>query len=224
MQSILIASKNPKNAHEHAVSICKKNKIHDIDVDISVYEKAVGIADIRTIQKKLFLKPIKSGTKAVVIEANEGLTVETQNSLLKILEEPPENTIIIVTVLNKEFLLPTILSRCKIIEIKDTNKKLGKNELSTLNSQLSILFSDRVGDKMKLAQDMGNRKQEAIAWLEQLLLLLREDVISMINNKEKDSISKYLNLIKQIEKTYIIIKTTNVNQRFALENLFLSFS
>ena len=44
------------------------------------------------------------------------MTVESQNALLKTLEEPPEYAIIILVTNNKESLLPTIKSRCEIIK------------------------------------------------------------------------------------------------------------
>ena len=67
------------------------------------------------------LKPFKGKTKVVVIQSYESITKEAQNALLKVLEEPPANTLIIILTLKKEFLLPTILSRCKIINLKEEN-------------------------------------------------------------------------------------------------------
>jgi len=94
MQSILLIAKNNKNSLEYAISISKKNKIDQIDITVENFEKIIGIEDVRNIQKKLFLKPIKSEVKSVIIDAFLGLTVEAQNALLKVLEEPPANTII----------------------------------------------------------------------------------------------------------------------------------
>ncbi len=228
MQSFLIASKDPGKSHEYALDLCKKNKINDIDINLPVFEKTVGIEDVRNIQRRLFLKPIKSDIKAVIIEACDGLTIEAQNSLLKILEEPPENTIIIVTVLNKNLMLSTIISRCKVIEIPTAHKELEKNELSVFNSQLSTLISGGVEERLKLAEHLGKTKDETIAWLEQMIIIVRKNLIDLVKNNSQTernfSVSKYLNILKNLEETYTVIKTTNVNRRFALENLFLSFN
>ncbi len=226
MQSILITSKNKKNSHKHAAWIASNNKIDNLDIDIVSFEKIIGIEDIRALQKRLFLKPIKGNVKAAIIEAYEGLTIEAQNALLKVLEEPPENTIIIVTIPNKNLLLPTILSRCKIIELKEEFKEPTEKEISQYLNILISLPKSSMGEKLKLAQDFGKSREDAIIWLEQMSVVVRKSLINSIKNnssiRQEFSASGYLNILKLLEETYTAIKTTNVNQRFALENLFLS--
>src|SRR3989344_5694025 len=58
--------------------------------------------------------------------AYSDITLEAQNALLKILEEPPNNTIIIITTPKKELLLPTIISRCKVIVLQEKEIKKHK--------------------------------------------------------------------------------------------------
>ena len=138
MHSFLIVSKNKKNALDYVMEECRKNQIDKFDINLLAFEKAIGIEDVRNFQKKIILKPIKSKTKAVILDGSNGITMEAQNALLKILEEPPANTIIYITCPNKELLLPTILSRCKIIELKDKDPELPKEEIT---QYLSILIS-----------------------------------------------------------------------------------
>ncbi len=117
MQSLIIVGSAEK-VKEEAISIFKKNKIDITDVSINTSDKAFGIGDAREIQKKALLAPIKSPARGFAIIAVTGITIEAQNALLKALEEPHEQTLIIIGVTNKEILLPTILSRCKIIELE----------------------------------------------------------------------------------------------------------
>jgi len=226
MQSLLIISKDQNNSLDYAMSLCKKNKIDTIDINAENFEKTIGIEDIRNIQKRLFLKPIKSEIKCVIINASSGLTTEAQNALLKVLEEPPANTIIIVTATSKDFFLPTILSRCKIIVLKETLQELSDREISIYQNIIKWLVEDEVGKKMKLAQDLGKTREESLIWLEQILTVIRKKMIDEISNSSENnknfSSSYYLYILKKFQKTHTIIKTSNVNQRFALENLFLS--
>lgn len=46
------------------------------------------------------------------------MTVQAQNALLKTLEEPPEYAVILILTTNMETLLPTILSRCVVLNMK----------------------------------------------------------------------------------------------------------
>lgn len=217
MHSFLIASTNKKTASDYINDFCNKEKIDPIDINLQIFEKAMGIPDVRNIQKNILLKPFKGKTKAVIIQAYEGITTEAQNSLLKVLEEPPANTIIIISVPNKELLLPTILSRCKVIALNDDQQTLSNEEITQLHNYLITIFQSGVGKRLKIAQDISKNKEEAVLWLEKMSIFLRT---KLIENYED---SKYLNFLKSLQKTYTIIKSTNVNQRIALETLFLSF-
>ena len=134
MQSILIIGKT-EDCREKAQSLCRENKISKFDVSIFATEKAAGIEDIRNLQKKIFLKPLQSESKAVILEAFFGMTIDSQNAFLKVLEEPPANTIIIILTQSLELVLPTILSRCNLINLKKT-AQLSKEETE---SNLKIL-------------------------------------------------------------------------------------
>jgi len=223
MYSFLIVSKNKETALDFVNSECKKNQIDKFDVCLLTFQKAIGIEDIRNFQKKIYLKPIKSKAKAVILDGSNGLTIEAQNALLKLLEEPPANTIIYITISNKDLILPTIISRCKIINLKDKEAELSKEEISKYLNILISLSSSGVGDRLKLAQDIAKNKDEVILTLEKMIIVAREELVENVKNKNESLlISQYLNILTSLTKTYTVLKTTNVNQRLALENLFLN--
>ena len=221
MQSFLISSSDREEAFKKAASLCSKNKIDKIDIDSINFEKSVGIEDVRIIQKKIYLKPIKSETKAIILKACNGLTIEAQNALLKILEEPPNNTIILLLVETGSQILPTILSRCKNITIDDKREKFSEEEGNQIVKVLSSFSSSGAGKRLRLAQDFGKSREEAIAWLEKMIIIFRKNIIEEIN---KDTVFEQnkIKILQKMPDTYTIIKTTNINQRFALENLFLN--
>lgn len=221
MQSFLISSKDREEASKKADSLCSKNKIDKIDIDSINFEKSVGIEDVRVVQKKIYLKPIKSEAKAIILKAYNGLTIEAQNALLKILEEPPNNTIIVLLVETISQVLPTILSRCKNITIDDKREKFGELERDQIVEVLSSLATSGVGKKLRLAQDFGKSREESIIWLEKMIIILRKNIIEQIN-KDTAFAKNRIKILQKMQDTYTIIKTTNINQRFALENLFLS--
>lgn len=63
-----------------------------------------------------------SGRYGVIIDGIENISLQGQNALLKTLEEPPENTLIIILTANKRLMLPTILSRASIVGFKELTK------------------------------------------------------------------------------------------------------
>lgn len=89
--------------------------------DIKPEGKSISIQHIRELQHFIKLKPatIKSNiVRAILIENAELLTTEAQNAFLKVLEEPPRDTLIVLTANNIQSLLPTIISRVQHISIK----------------------------------------------------------------------------------------------------------
>lgn len=96
----------------------KDFKTYGYGLTISPIEgKAIGIESIRQLEHFLSLK-VPSPTKVnriVIIEDGHLLTVEAQNALLKTLEEPPQGTVVIMTVNHEQSLLPTIRSRTQPI-------------------------------------------------------------------------------------------------------------
>lgn len=211
MQSVLIYGKDNDDIRNETQKICKENSVSEIDIEIIRTEKSVSIKDIRELQKKLFLKPIKSDKKALVLEAFAGMTLESQNAFLKILEEPPQNTIIIILTNSLDFVIPTILSRCTVIPLLKI-KKLNDEEISEKNKLMSeIMQNSSLG--FLVAQNNSKTKEEALIFLENLIISVHKD-LEKYGKKEE--------LIERLQRTYADIKTTNINVRFALENLFLN--
>lgn len=99
---------------------------------------SISIELVRELNGFLSLKPVssKSISRAVIIEDADLMTKEAQNALLKTLEEPPKDTIIILTSSQPQKLLATVRSRAPLIRVKpvtqrqavDYFKKLGHSE------------------------------------------------------------------------------------------------
>jgi DNA polymerase III delta prime subunit len=91
--------------------------------------ESFGVDDARKLSEWASLKPIREERKVTIIFANN-LTLESQNSLLKTLEEPPLNTHIIFVVEKARALLPTLISRVMYYESdEDTDLKEAKKFL-----------------------------------------------------------------------------------------------
>ena len=96
----------------------------------------IRINSIRELRKSLYLKTDEIGRKIVLIFDAHLLSVgqaESANALLKILEEPPQNTTLILVTDNKNQLLPTILSRCQHIDFPPITKETITNTLVNNN-------------------------------------------------------------------------------------------
>lgn len=78
---------------------------------------------MKKVSKKLYYKPQYGRKKVLIINEAEKLTTDAQASLLKIIEEPKKDLIIILVSDNKERLLDTILSRVVCVNFFKKNKQ-----------------------------------------------------------------------------------------------------
>ncbi|HEV2403544.1 MAG TPA: AAA family ATPase [Candidatus Saccharimonadales bacterium] len=86
---------------------------------ISPDKGTISIEAIRELRHFLQLKTTGSGTlrRIAILEHSDNLTTEAQNAFLKILEEPPLDTVLILTVTTPRALLATIVSRTQTVTI-----------------------------------------------------------------------------------------------------------
>lgn len=81
------------------------------DVRIVEGDKSIAVETVRQITSEIFLKPFHFPKKIYIIKDADKMTVQAQNALLKVFEEPPSYAILILVTSNVSMLLPTILSR-----------------------------------------------------------------------------------------------------------------
>ena len=83
----------------------------------------IRIAQIRELLETLSLKPYEAKIRAVVISDAHAMNPEAANALLKMLEEPPDRTIFILTTEQLFDLLPTVVSRCQQIRFRPVSRE-----------------------------------------------------------------------------------------------------
>lgn len=77
-----------------------------------------GIDAIREVSSKMALSPIQVNCKVYIFDECHALTKEAQNSFLKVLEEAPKQTYIILCTTSVEKILPTVKNRCQLFKFK----------------------------------------------------------------------------------------------------------
>ncbi len=90
---------------------------------------SIRVKDAETIIKKVAVKPYEAKYKVFIIWMAEKMNTETNNKLLKVLEEPPEDTKFILIAEKIENILPTVLSRCQIHHFKPVSITAIKEKL-----------------------------------------------------------------------------------------------
>lgn len=143
------------------------------DNDVFLIEKnEISIEDARSVKENANLKPLYGNFRFVLVSANK-LGREASESLLKILEEPPKETKIIIVTPNPKFISPTILSR--MVKVKDSFRHVDEEVLS-------FLKKDSLA-RLKIVEGfLKNEDFNSVNFLDQL-----ENAISrasLLDNKE----------------------------------------
>ena len=87
------------------------------DTDKKKASRQIVIDQIRSLEDFVYLGGHRNGARVVVIEPAEAMNAAAANSLLKILEEPPVSVYFILTSSRWRRLLPTVLSRCRRLNL-----------------------------------------------------------------------------------------------------------
>jgi len=145
------------------------------------------------------------------------MTKEAQNALLKTLEEPPGNSLIILTTPHKTELLPTIISRCQLEKM--TRKEGDKPEKDAKIKKLyQKLRNQSRGERLGWAdknKEKISAKEDAIQYISVWSKELRNELIENPQKQEiKNGLKESLELLKNL-------KTTNVSPRLSVEKFLL---
>ena len=216
-----------KEKTEIALWLGKALEISDFDIlriTTGEEKKEISINQIRATKRHLNLSPFSGLYKLAIIDRAEKMNSEAANALLKMLEEPHRNTILILITSEPEILPKTIVSRLQEIRFRPislnqiSKTALNKKYTDILDKSLNNIFKDV--EKITKASPAESRREETeiIPLLDSWMFWFRE---KMINEIKTEINGKILKIIKEIQKTKNLISSTNVNQRLALENLVL---
>ena len=161
---------------------------------------------VRALIRQSGLHAYEGKYKIFIVTFAEDMNNEAANALLKVLEEPPSQTLFLLTTAQLNLILPTIQSRCQIIklrpvssaDIKDRLQDLSKIQASRIakladgNYYKALLLKDGRYEEMRetmlefLSTVLSSRPQEIVNSVEQILVR---------TEKDKDRVIEFLNLL-----------------------------
>jgi hypothetical protein len=166
----------------------------------------------KSIHSFLKTPPLKDPFKTIIIPSAERLTLTAQNSLLKLLEEPPAYAVFYLSVTHRQQLLATIESRCQIIPILSDPITIAP--ISTeLKSLLASLQSAKPGARLLLTEKFTSNRLQAISFCQALLVIGH---LSLLQKPTPQTASR----IRKIALCLLDLQA-NVNPHLAIEHLFL---
>ena len=180
----------------------------------------IGVEDIRTqINGDIGIKPYSSPRKIYIINEGEKMTVQAQNALLKTLEEPPAYAVILILTTQVEVLLPTILSRCVVLNMKPVSDALVKKylmeELAVPDYKANICVAFARGNvgKAKLlasSEEFEKVKNEAITLVKYINDMEINEIVKAIKkiSEYKFDVNDYLDILSVWYRDVLLFKAT----------------
>jgi len=208
--STLFISASTTLIQSHIDEICQQlnNIISPNNPDIFIIDQNSGwtIELTRTLKNWLSQKPFNHQNKIIIIYQAHQFNLESQNALLKSLEEPGENNYFILTTNKPSKIINTITSRCQIIKLK--------NDFSIQNDLKRLIFSDQIKTNLLNSDSIGKDKNQILPFLENQLQIYQQLLLKYPTKQNSQITQRILKAIQMIE--------ANVDPRSALDLVFLT--
>ena len=181
----------------------------------------IGVEDIRTkINADMGIKPYQGPYKIYIINEGEKMTPQAQNALLKTLEEPPEYGVILILTSSLETLLPTIQSRCVLLNMKPVSDELVKRYLmETLKvpdykAEVCTAFARGSIGRAKLlasSEEFDKVKEEAVTLLKYIHEMEIPEIVAAIKkiSEYQFDVSDYLDILSIWYRDVLMFKAMN---------------
>lgn len=215
----IIISTNPETRGEVIKKILSDYKLSPNHPDLLYlpYDSKLGIEQAKKIKDHFSLKPYSAKGSAVVLENGGELTIEAQNALLKTIEELPEDSLFIMGSSSESKLLPTILSRCEVIHLKNlknpTSQATPTSEVGYAEvgyAEVEKLLNSSTEQRFEYIEKLKDKEE----FLQSLVKYFHQNLASHIESGNVEFLKKLLSAEEWAEH--------NVNIRAILEYLMLN--
>lgn len=192
----------------------------------------ISVDEIRTqIINDIALKPYSSKYKIYVIPDAQMMNPQAQNALLKTLEEPPKYAVIMILTNNVDKFLPTILSRCIVLNFKPVEPL---HMMEYLVSQIGVdqkkarfctdFAQGNLGKAVRLAisTDYNEIKEDSIRLLRRIQDMEMDEIIFAVKKmgKYKLDITDYIDIMTMWFRDILMVKISNSPNKIIFKDEF----
>lgn len=171
-------------------------------------DSKLGIEQARIIKKHFSLKPYLAKGRVVVLEDAANLTIESQNALLKTIEELPKQALLILGADSDANFLPTVLSRCQVIYVN--NPGMSTYHIPGMgNEDIGKILNSNIQERFEYIEKLKDKEEFSQA----LVVYFHNQLISHPQGVTPEFIKELLEAEKWAKQ--------NVNMRAILEYLML---
>lgn len=218
MHAYLVVGSTPQNREEKVKELLSTLEVAEFEEQKT--DKKHLIATIRALNKRLLIPAVDpTKNRAIIIHDAHLLTQDAANAFLKTLEEPPQNTIFILTAPQRMSVLETIASRAQTIELTGESIEVTQEDKERSLEIFKQLTQGNLADKMKILDSLSGR-EEGVNFVVGQILEARE--LLNKNLKQNKSTRKLVELLDRLDTTRVDLEA-NVNAKIALSDLIMHY-
>lgn len=192
----------------------------------------ISVDEIRTqILNDIELKPYSSRYKIYIVPDAQLMNTQAQNAILKTLEEPPEYAIIMLLTNNVDKFLPTIISRCIVLNFRPVEPL---HMVDYLVNQIGIdrekarfctdFAQGNLGKAVRLAisPDYNEIKEDSLRLLRRIQDMDMDEIIQAVRNmgKYKLDITDYIDIMSMWFRDLLMVKISNSPNKLMFKDEF----
>ena len=192
----------------------------------------ISVDEIRTqILNDIELKPYSSRYKIYIVPDAQLMNTQAQNAILKTLEEPPEYAIIMLLTNNVDKFLPTIISRCIVLNFRPVEPL---HMVDYLVNQIGIdrekarfctdFAQGNLGKAVRLAisPDYNEIKEDSLRLLRRIQDMDMDEIIQAVRNmgKYKLDITDYIDIMTMWFRDLLMVKISNSPNKLIFKDEF----
>jgi len=186
----------------------------------------VRIGQIRALQNALRLQSTEGGRRAAVIADAEWMNQEAQNALLRVLEEPPPQTTLVLATRTSAGLLATVRSRCQRLSFEAaTAVPLQDSEREATVARLDAIGAATIPELLDWAAEYRGARATVVDGVQELLetasLWVRARVISEIQEPSAD-VTDGLDAFRTLNDCRKTLAQRNANPQMVVERALLA--
>lgn len=167
---------------------------------------SMGVETVRDIKKSLFFMPNDGDRKVYIIDDAQKMTVQAQNALLKFIEEPPASVLFFIVADKKESLLPTVVSRTRIISLApsdnaDIRRFLMSESKKSGGEQIDEAINMAEGSPGKalklLCRDFSRQRQLCLDFMPVMVSTSKSDAMAFLLSMKlnRDGVKEFFTLL-----------------------------
>ncbi len=208
---LIVSGKEDYEETSREITLIEKERHPDVTI-YPAENKKIVVEDIDNLVENSYVKPLESKNRIFILVNASLMNAQSQNKLLKTLEEPPKGVCILIGATGEARILPTVLSRVKKLSLPTFTEE-------DLFAEMSPFYKDHKKLKTAIALSGGKKGEAMRIYGEETALKMRDFAVDVLLNMDnskkvlefscqinKDNVNSFLVALETVIRDVLVVK------------------